>query len=118
MGVGLLFRRQVQLLVQGHTYLDSLGPAQRADAAAQQKYWDQVAPTADASLPPAAAELELAAVAAAEAEVAAAAAAAGESTAMRNARRVFGGGHPLTWLLPAWDVAPAGGPSGGRAKAS
>lgn len=125
MAVGVLLRRQVLLLLRGQTYLDSLHAAGQKGGGAvdMQQYWAGVAPSAQALLPPAAAHAEAAAgdgaaeagpaVAGAAASAAAASTAQG-SAGMRNARRVFGAGHPLTWLLPAWVVAPAPDGSGNR----
>lgn len=119
--VGLLLRRQVRLLLRGETYLDSRGRAGAAGlghqegaagggaAAGLQHYWAAVAPAAQALLPPAAAAADGSGAAAGPASAAAVAveAAGHELDAWRNVRRVFGAGHPLTWLLPAWDVAAA-----------
>ena len=107
LSVGLLFGRQVGLLLRGQSYLDALR---------QRQHWQPhlpggaAAPVAAAVCAPvglAPAAQGTAQLAAPPAAAAAAASAAGESLAMQNMRQVFGSGHPLTWLLPAWDVPPA-----------
>lgn len=106
--VGLLFRRQVGLLRQGQTYLDTLSQQQ------QQQQDEQAAPTAPPAAPTATA---------AEAPMPSSALATPAALplpamlpAMHHVRHVFGGRHPLTWLLPAWEVPPA--EAGRRAKVS
>lgn len=117
-GVSLLLARQLRLLCCGRTYLQAM-QQQRVQwqlrHGVEQQAW-QAAPAADvlepaalceaASLPAAAA---MAAGAAEEtphnARAAGAAGAAGGVWLVL--RRVFGAGHPLTWVVPAWDVPPA-----------
>jgi hypothetical protein len=87
--VGLLLGRQARLLARGHSYIDSLQLSGREG----QEAVPTAALAADVPLLP---------------DEAAEGAAADVTTSvwppMRHLRRVFGRGHPLTWLLPAWRV--------------
>lgn len=78
-GVGLLLCRQVRLLLHGETYLDALSRGARAHRSHNQQH----------------------------AAAAGGLTAGGPAARMANVRRVFGAGHPLTWLMPAWSVPPA-----------
>ena len=111
MSVGILFVRQLRLLGRGESYLETLrrqrqhwppmplgGGQQQQQAQQQQGQGQQQAQGQgqQQGMPPPVAGTE--------------------GGAMQNVRRVFGSGHPLTWLLPAWDVPPSVGSQ--RAKLS
>lgn len=108
--VGLLLQRQVRLLLSGHTYLDAL-PYQRLLRQAEQAA--PVATGTSLGYGMGAGGGTVGSAGAAEdgpsaGSAAGAAGAAGRGRAMDRLRRIFGSGHPVTWLLPAWDAAQAG----------
>ncbi|KAL4422461.1 hypothetical protein ABPG75_008658 [Micractinium tetrahymenae] len=127
-GVSSLLARQLRLLLRGQTHLQALQG--RASAGAQLRRYErqqlqvqqveQVPGLGDAGLPTAAVVAPSSAAAEPEhvdpaADHGQTAPSSTESGAMRNVRRVFGPGHPLTWLLPSLRAPPTAGSS--RAKA-
>ncbi|KAL4855037.1 Protein S-acyltransferase 11 [Chlorella vulgaris] len=87
LSVGLLLSRQVRLLLRGESYLDTL------QYLPQQQGLAQAVPVAALAAPLSHADDTF--EPATEPTLSA--------PAMQHVQRVFGNGHPLLWLLPAWD---------------
>lgn len=119
--VGSLLVRQLRLLLRGRTHLQAL--RDRAAAGQQLRSFEQQQlerqqleqGPIDAGLPVAAVIAPGGSAALSEAAHAGLPADAGQpalcvaepASALRNVRRVFGAGHPLTWLLPSLHASPS-----------